>query len=104
MTTNRIGGLRRSAAARLHVDRPCRVTFVRGGWQWRCLCTPAVWPYSGKAATWAQAYRAAEAHMRLEHPKRVPPARLAPVIPLRLTRPQTARPVGSSPSDLSGVA
>jgi hypothetical protein len=96
----------RSAVMKLHVDRPCRVTFVRGGWQWRCLCTPEVWPYAGQAATWAQAYRAAEAHMRLEHPKPKPVTaeRLAPVIALRVTRPQTARPVGSRRSDLSGVA
>jgi len=64
---------------RLRVDRPCRVARVRGRWQWKCLCTPQVWSYTGSAATWTQAYRAAEVHMRLEHPK---PAPVAPAVPL----------------------
>ncbi len=81
---------------RLHVDRPCRVAFVRGRWQWRCLCTPQAWSYTGNASTWAVAYRAAEAHMRIEHPR---PASLAPVIELR-----PASPGRRAVAQLSGVA
>jgi hypothetical protein len=52
----------------LHVDRPCRVCFVGGRWQWRCMCPPRAWSHTGSASTWVLAYGAADRHVRAEHP------------------------------------
>lgn len=55
---------------RLQVDRLCRVRLHLDGscWIWHCaVCTSAVRPFTGTAASWQQAYAAADSHIRKVH-------------------------------------
>ncbi|MEV0285574.1 hypothetical protein AB0H36_15795 [Kribbella sp. NPDC050820] len=80
----------------LRIDRPCRVRRAAPGrWEWTCLCSPAVWPCTGRATSWADAQTAADAHLTAEHPTApaAVPVVLAPVIDLAAYR-ATALPGG----------
>jgi hypothetical protein len=78
---------------RLHIDRPCRVRRAAPGrWEWTCLCSPAVWPCTGRATSWAGAQTAADEHLTNAHgaasgaePVTVP-VTLAPVVDLAAYR------------------
>jgi hypothetical protein len=54
---------------RLRVDRLCRVwQRPDDSWSWRCgLCTSDALPYTGTAASWSVAFRAADRHIRTSH-------------------------------------
>src|SRR6266496_2307490 len=53
----------------LHIDRPCRVRRAAPGrWEWTCLCSPAVWPCTGRATSWVDAQFAADEHLTTAHP------------------------------------
>jgi hypothetical protein len=54
-----------------------------GGWEWVCLCSPQVWPCTGREASWQAAQAAADRHMTIAHPTSVA---LAPVIEMFATR------------------
>ncbi|MET9313087.1 hypothetical protein ABZX12_14785 [Kribbella sp. NPDC003505] len=74
----------------LHIDRPVRVRRAAPArWEWTCLCSPAVWPCTGRAMTWAGAQAAADEHLTTAHPApATAPATgpLAPVIDLAAYR------------------
>ncbi|MGY4768958.1 hypothetical protein ACXC9Q_18760 [Kribbella sp. CWNU-51] len=70
----------------LHIDRPCQVRRAgTGRWEWTCLCSPAVWPCTGREATFDAALAAADSHLTTAHPA-PQPAVLAPVIELAAFR------------------
>ncbi|WP_350279316.1 hypothetical protein [Kribbella sp. HUAS MG21] len=78
----------------LHIDRPCRVRRAAPGrWEWTCLCSPVVWPCTGRATSWADALTAADEHLTTAHPVAaapvVEPGTLAPVIDLATYRATT---------------
>ncbi|WP_327639553.1 hypothetical protein OHB24_14655 [Kribbella sp. NBC_00482] len=73
----------------LRIDRPCRVRRAAPGcWEWTCLCSPAVWPCTGRTTSWADAQTAADQHMTAAHPG-APVADLAPVIDMAAYRTTT---------------
>jgi hypothetical protein len=89
----------------LHIERPCRVHRAGAGrWEWTCLCSPAVWPCTGREATWQAAQAAADHHMATAHlAQRV--TVLAPVIELAaFRRPAAAAAVAGSAAPWGGGA
>jgi hypothetical protein len=79
----------------LHIDRPCRVRrATRGRWEWTCLCSPDVWPCTGREATCEAALFAADSHLTTDHPAPQTEA-LAAVIDLATFRRPTAGMAGS---------
>jgi cation transporter-like permease len=60
-----------------------------------CLCSPAVWPCTGRATSWAGAQTAADEHLTTAHPTApaaeavTAPVSLAPVIDLAAYRATT---------------
>lgn len=52
----------------LHIDRPCQVRQAAPGrWEWTCLCSPAVWPCTGRETTFDAAIDAADSHLTTAH-------------------------------------